>query len=121
MVIRNTGLHVIVPEATDDGLLAHGDPLFDGAVIADDGAAPLETALATFGPLLTDNIVASAAAQRLTVVQIGTGLVAAPAHYARVVVLRFAVTEIRRSLVEEKIRITEPPLDPPVVALHSVT
>lgn len=44
-----------------DFLLAHGNPLFDSAVVADYRAAPLETTLTPFGPFLTDHVVPSIA------------------------------------------------------------
>lgn len=66
-------------------LFADGDPLFSGAIVADDRTAPLESTVTSFGSLLTHNVVTSSTAERLTVVQFGARLVAPTSRYTRVV------------------------------------
>ena len=49
-------------------LFADGDPLLYGAVVADDGAAPMEATVTAFRPLLSDHVVAASAAERLAII-----------------------------------------------------
>ena len=100
---------------------ANSDPLFSGAIVPDDGAAPLEAALAPLRPLLPDDVVAPSAAQRLAVVQVVARLVAAAPRDAWIVDFRLPVTEIGRALVEEQIRLAQSTLELAAGALDSVT
>ena len=85
-------------------LFANGDPLFRGAILADDLAAPLKFAMAPLRPFLTDHVVASTAAKGLTVVRVVGRLAAAPSRDARKVHVRPLFAKVGTPLVKEEIR-----------------
>ena len=59
-------------------LLAYGDPVRNGAVLADDVTAPVELAMATLCTRHSQSIVATPTAQRFTVVNVSASFVAVP-------------------------------------------
>ena len=79
--------------------------------MAHDRTAPLESAVAALDAPLADGVVTSAAAQRLAVVVVVAGAIAAPPAHARVTHVGSPFAEIRRTLVEHQVTGTshEPP------------
>lgn len=71
----------------------------DGAVFADDVAAPLEAAVALLDAFLLDDVVAASAAQRRAVVHAAAGAVALSPSRAREVEAGVSFAEIGRLLV----------------------
>ena len=86
-------------------LFADGDPLFGGAVVADDRTAPLESAVASLGALLAHNVVTPSTAERLTIVQFGARLVAPTPRDTRVIDVGSLLAKIGRTFVKEQIRV----------------
>lgn len=72
------------------------DPLCYPALFTDHIAAPVKLAVASFTPCLLQDVVASPAAETLTVIHTRTGLVADPALRARRVRSQVPFTEIGR-------------------------
>lgn len=74
---------------------ADANPLCYPALFAHHVAAPVKLAVAAFAPRLLQDVVASPAAQTLTVVHAGAGLVADPALRARRVRAQVPLAEVR--------------------------
>lgn len=87
------------------------DPLCYPALFAHHIAAPVELAVAAFAPRLLQDVVASPAAQTLTVVHAGAGLVADPALRARRVRTQVPLAEIWRLFkVDQFVDVRPPPV-----------
>ena len=90
-------------------LFAYGDPLLNCAIVANNGAAPVKATVAAFRPFLSDDIVASSAAQWLAIVQLVTRLVAPSSSNSWIIDIGTLLAEIGRSFVEEQISVSDAP------------
>lgn len=97
---------------------ADTDPLCYPALFAHHIAAPVKLAVAAFAPRLLQDVVASPAAQTLTVVHAWAGLVADPALRARRVRPQVPLAEIRRLFkVDQFVDAWPPPMRVVVVVV----
>lgn len=90
--------------------------MLDCAVVAHDGAAPVEATVAALRPFLADDVVAAPAAQRLAVVQLVARLVAPSPSDSWVVDVRPLLAEIGRAFVEEQVGVADAPGELPSFA-----
>ena len=90
--------------ATQAVLFANGNPLLDGAVLADDVAAPVEATVTAFSSSLFDDVVSATAAQGTTAVNTRASAVTLSSSRAREVNTRVSLAEVRGSLIVQEIQ-----------------
>ena len=90
--------------ATHAVLLANSNPLLDGAVLADDVAAPVEATMAAVSSSLLDDVVSATAAEGTTAVNTRASAVTLSSSRAREVNTRISLTEVRGALIVEEIQ-----------------
>lgn len=90
--------------ATLDVLFANCNPLLDGAILADDVAAPVESTVAAVCSSLLDDVVSATAAQGTTTVNARASAVALSSSCAREVNTRVSLAEVRGALIVEEIQ-----------------
>jgi hypothetical protein len=85
-------------------LLANCNPLLNGAVLTDDVTAPMEATMATVGSSLLDDVVPATAAEGATTVDAGASAITLSPGCTREVHIRISFTEVRRTLVVQKVQ-----------------
>lgn len=106
---RGNWTHTFTHKTTTTKLysFANGNPLLRRAILADDGAAPLKSAVTTLRLLLADDIVASPAAQRRAVIHVVSCPAASTAGDPWVIHIGALLAKVGRSLVKEQVRLSE--------------
>jgi len=85
-------------------LFANSNPLLEGAVLADDVAAPVEATVAAVCSSLLDDVVSATAAQGTTTVNTRASAVALSPSRTRKVDTRVSLAEVRGALIVEEIQ-----------------
>jgi len=85
-------------------LFANSNPLLDGAVLADDVAAPVEATVAAVCSSLLDDVISATAAQGTTTINARASAIALSSSRARKVNTSVSLAEVRGALIVEEIQ-----------------
>ena len=97
-------------------LFAHGDPICNCTLFADDVAAPVEATVAALRSRYPKRIVATSTAQRLTVINVSACFIAEPAVGTQRIDLQWGATSVtvsNKAVHLESCQQTPPPSPPP--------